>query len=246
MNEYDQYRARIELAPDEAAALLTGALQCEGFRIVEVEGSGIGLEYGPSYDLRDTVAITRGPNRSVHVDITRFGWRFDEDSFVEPHYSTLEFIAVVNGGHTEIDKSNIELDGWVRETFVDYLLPLGERRSNETVITSYGLPYQLYLRSMADNLGELGWEEGSSPYPGERVFTDGKGGKASIATQDPDTIAQIESDVEGHHLSERFVISPCRGRTVVHISGNSPLLSLDFVDGVTQTAFKKSALGISL
>jgi hypothetical protein len=239
VSEYDQYRARIDRTPDEAIALLRASLLDDGFRYEELEGFDTGLVFGPDDDPFDHVGIVHFPDRSSRLRLLRFGWRFDDERFGEPHQTSLEFVALEDG-------SRIEATGWICELVEDYLLRLDASFSEEKVIASYVYPYASYVSSFVSDLREEGWIQGPRHHPLETLMTDGKGGRVSVSRQGPETIVQMQSELDGRPLVERFVISDQKGITMVHMSGNAPLLSLEVADGAAHTAFVNSAVQLGL
>jgi hypothetical protein len=239
VSEYDQYRARIDRTPDEAIALLTASLLDDGFHPAELEGFDEGFIFGPDEDPYDEVGLVRFPDRSTRLRLLRFGWRFNDDRFREPHQTSLEFVAVEDG-------SRIEATGWICEVVEDYLLRLGASFTEERVVASYVYPYASYVSSFIADLREDGWIQGPRRHPLETSMTDGKGGRASVSRQGPETIIQMQSEVDGHRIVECFVISSQKDMTMVHMSGNAPLLSLEVADGAAHTAFVKSAVQLGL
>jgi hypothetical protein len=146
VSDYDQYRASINLLPDEAAKALTGSLLDDGFCSTELEGGGALLQFGPDYDPIDQIEIRRLEDSSVRLRIRRFGWRFEDERFGEPHEAALEFTPV------EDNCSRVVATGWIRETMDDYLLRLGADLRDQTVVGSYSYSYRGYVDSFVSTL----------------------------------------------------------------------------------------------
>ena len=233
------YMATVGLLPDEAVAFITNALIEDGFRETSEDYCDTAYVYGPDDGIIDEAAVTRYDDGSVRIEITHAGWRYNDERFDQPHESIIEFIPTEDG-------SKIEVTGWVHETVEDYLLALDAPLEDERITTSYGLAYRKFVPGFIENLGHEGWTEQPKRYPNERIITDGKGGQALIASQKPGTIAQISSELDGSPASERFVITPVRGRTYVYISGDTPLLSLDIADRAASAVVTKELAQISL
>jgi hypothetical protein len=237
--EFDLYMARVDVLPDEAVALITNALVDDGFREAESDGDDLVFEYGADGDITDEVVVTRNADGSRRLEITRSGWRYNDERFDQPHEGTLEFIPAEDG-------SKVEVTGWVREIVEDYLLALDLPFHDERLTTSYGLSYRKFVPGFIENLRREGWTEQPKAHRNETRMIDGRGGKAVIALQSPDTIVQIDGDLDGGPKAERFVISPVNGRTYVYISGNAPLLSLDMADAAAKGVVEKELGQISL